>query len=112
MMTEQPGITTVAMAQGKNSHVQTLKLTIQIKFSFAPVKLTGLSRRIIAPYKSFPGLRLLLLLSIRSYVFTNTRITDVEALIQKHFVNVLSSHILLFKTHGTFTGILLKAVIY
>lgn len=61
-MMEQSDITTVAMTQGKDSHMQTLKFTIDVKFDFAPIKFTGLSGLMIALDKGFLVFIFLLLL--------------------------------------------------
>ncbi|WP_159461378.1 hypothetical protein [Dysgonomonas massiliensis] len=59
LMTKEPGITSITVAEGKDSHIQSLELPSKIKLNFAPVELTSFSRRIITPNKSLTALILL-----------------------------------------------------
>jgi len=78
-MTEQIGITPIAVAKSKHGQKETLKLTMYAKFYLSPVELAVLPRDIVLPDKSFfpfTGL-----LSIKPCnILTYTRIADREAL--------------------------------
>ena len=77
-MTEQIGITPIAVTKSKHSQKETLKLTMYAEFYLSPVELAVLSRDIVLPDKSLFPFTGLLSINPRD-ILACARIADSES---------------------------------